>query len=369
MWANLPRPPGGLAPCRDVDWCAVAQCGHDCEETRDGKSFICSCRPGYLLQNDGTSCEGQKTVKVSFILEGVIVEQADLSDTNSESYSLWSRSATQALDRRLRPKVRGFVSVTILALRVGSLVIDTEIVVDETNSDAVPTLSLALLDLAGDSLAVNNQMGNVKVAINDVDVDSSWTSCDMYKTIRPCSETEECVSTGQLPECRTVDIPSTSEDNTLTIVLAIVISLIVIIAIIVIVLYILKRRKKKSATITDTCEEDPGAKSGKGASDNDNLTDIATEEHNALLSTMPDPPRQSSGNIPGQFPNPLYEASQHPPEKLDSSEASPADRPHSASSNVSATGGTDGRDTTVIQATGENTTSAIGTDQKSETDP
>ncbi|KAK7483626.1 hypothetical protein BaRGS_00025179, partial [Batillaria attramentaria] len=314
----------------DVDWCAVAQCGHDCEETRDGKSFICSCRPGYLLQNDGTSCEGQKTVKVSFILEGVIVEQADLSDTNSESYSLWSRSATQALDRWLRPKVRGFVSVTILALRVGSLVIDTEIVVDETNSDAVPTLSMALLDLAGDSLAVNNQMGNVKVAINDVD----------------------------------------AEDNTLTIVLAIVISLIVIIAIIVIVLYILKRRKKKSATITDTCEEDPGAKSGKGASDNDNLTEIiATEDHNALLSTMPDPPRQSSGNIPGQFPNPLFEPAQHPPEKLDSSEASPADRPHSASSNVSATGGTDGRDTTMTQATGENTTSAIGTDQKSETDP
>nr|KAG5693348.1 hypothetical protein BaRGS_017641 [Batillaria attramentaria] len=164
---------------------------------------------------DRVDCSRQKTVKVSFILEGVIVEQADLSDTNSESYSLWSRSATQALDRWLRPKVRGFVSVTILALRVGSLVIDTEIVVDETNSDAVPTLSLALLDLAGDSLAVNNQMGNVKVAINDVD----------------------------------------AEDNTLTIVLAIVISLIVIIAIIVIVLYILKRRKKKSATITDTCEE------------------------------------------------------------------------------------------------------------------
>lgn len=41
----------------DVRWCEVAKCDQGCEETPDGQSFICSCRTGYLLLEDRTSCK------------------------------------------------------------------------------------------------------------------------------------------------------------------------------------------------------------------------------------------------------------------------------------------------------------------------
>ncbi|KAK7478693.1 hypothetical protein BaRGS_00030078, partial [Batillaria attramentaria] len=240
----------------DVDWCAEGLCDQDCQETTNGESFTCSCRPGYLLQEDDRSCfecppgkygEGcsntctcnmQTTVtchtetgactcragwqgsacgddidecatalsvgcpqnsdcentigsyrcichggylkdstgnctrlrhvKATFTITGISVTSDEISDVNSPSFSLWARSVSQELDRLLRPKVKGFRSVDILALRVGSLIVETDVVLDETSHpDATQTLSVALLDLMGDSLTVNNQTGTVQVAIND----------------------------------------------------------------------------------------------------------------------------------------------------------------------------------------------------------
>ena len=42
----------------DTDWCAVARCGHKCHKTSDGSWFTCSCRHGYVLNQDKKTCTG-----------------------------------------------------------------------------------------------------------------------------------------------------------------------------------------------------------------------------------------------------------------------------------------------------------------------
>ena len=44
--------------CTDINECAVnPACDHDCHNTLG--SFLCSCRFGYRLNEDGLACEGQ----------------------------------------------------------------------------------------------------------------------------------------------------------------------------------------------------------------------------------------------------------------------------------------------------------------------
>lgn len=42
----------------DIDECMLSPCDHQCENT-DG-SFLCECRPGYILSSDGTTCLGKQ---------------------------------------------------------------------------------------------------------------------------------------------------------------------------------------------------------------------------------------------------------------------------------------------------------------------
>ena len=46
----------------DIDECALdlAECGHTCANTQG--SFVCSCDEGFLLDEDGKSCSGEKTL-------------------------------------------------------------------------------------------------------------------------------------------------------------------------------------------------------------------------------------------------------------------------------------------------------------------
>ena len=43
----------------DTDWCSVAVCDQQCNETSDGSSFTCSCRDGYILNDDMRTCRGE----------------------------------------------------------------------------------------------------------------------------------------------------------------------------------------------------------------------------------------------------------------------------------------------------------------------
>ena len=43
----------------DTDWCSVAVCDQLCNETSDGSSFTCSCRDGYILNDDMRTCRSE----------------------------------------------------------------------------------------------------------------------------------------------------------------------------------------------------------------------------------------------------------------------------------------------------------------------
>ena len=41
----------------DINECALGRCDHNCRNTAG--SFVCSCRRGYTLHTDGTTCNGK----------------------------------------------------------------------------------------------------------------------------------------------------------------------------------------------------------------------------------------------------------------------------------------------------------------------
>ena len=47
----------------DRDECLTSPCDHDCTNTEG--SFLCTCRSGYELQEDGKTCEG--TAEYSYL--------------------------------------------------------------------------------------------------------------------------------------------------------------------------------------------------------------------------------------------------------------------------------------------------------------
>ncbi|KAK7482981.1 hypothetical protein BaRGS_00025758, partial [Batillaria attramentaria] len=207
-------------------WCAVNQCGHYCEESADGKSF-CSCRPGHLLHIDVTSCEELEHVTVTCIVQGVAVAEAVLSDVNSQLFSFWNHSASDALINMLQPEVGGLVSVRVLSLSGGeSLVMEVELVLNKTDHpDAVKELAVVLHSMAGASVSVGGQTGTLDMFINGSKVQSSWTPCEVYVIIQPCPEGQECIM---------------EEDDMMPIALGTTLAVIVIVIVVAVVIYFLK---------------------------------------------------------------------------------------------------------------------------------
>ena len=60
----------------DIDECAVANggCEHNCINTE--RSFYCDCRDGFVLEDDGRQCRGNKMYSNtgSYTVEGMLGE-------------------------------------------------------------------------------------------------------------------------------------------------------------------------------------------------------------------------------------------------------------------------------------------------------
>lgn len=57
-------------PCPDEDLCAGSVCQQTCSESSDGRSFICSCQDGYLLNKDQRTCRGTVLLLLVVIVGG-----------------------------------------------------------------------------------------------------------------------------------------------------------------------------------------------------------------------------------------------------------------------------------------------------------
>ncbi|KAK7483627.1 hypothetical protein BaRGS_00025180, partial [Batillaria attramentaria] len=137
-------------------------------------SYLCACENGYFKDTDG-SCIRLRRVRVGFTIVGISVSSTDLDDPSSPSYILWARHASEALANSLRKIVRGFTSVNIAALRPGSLIVDADIIIDETSHpDAVQLTALALKTMMYDSLNVGGQTGNIsRISVNDAETSNT----------------------------------------------------------------------------------------------------------------------------------------------------------------------------------------------------
>ena len=61
-------------PCPDEDLCAGSVCQQTCSESSDGRSFICSCQDGYLLNKDQRTCRG--TVSLLLLVVVIVIAAA-----------------------------------------------------------------------------------------------------------------------------------------------------------------------------------------------------------------------------------------------------------------------------------------------------
>ncbi|KAK7092656.1 hypothetical protein V1264_008369 [Littorina saxatilis] len=136
------------------------------------------------------------------------------SDNESAVCNQWKDEAEIALFNKLETKVPGLKAVIIKSLRVGSIVIDYETVIDEeTHPDSALDLAMALVDLAKGQLTIDNQAAALKLTVEELKVDLSTSPCDVFKTVTTCPAQQECQMKEGSPSCQALPQYSGAEDD------------------------------------------------------------------------------------------------------------------------------------------------------------
>ncbi|PVD36008.1 hypothetical protein C0Q70_02978 [Pomacea canaliculata] len=220
--------------CEDVDECLNSPCTQLCTNI-DG-DYYCSCSSGYMLVENG-KCEAITSIALTISIN-IVVNVSDLVNEKSNEYQKWNESVTNSLEFRTEygsfmvlvrtlivflttviklihstvsassqltqyfsTNVVGFMSFVVTKLRAGSVIADG---IATTKSSSVGSLTVAMLHLTGSRLTINNQTGDVQVAVQQ-NLAQSKSKCELFELISPCGEGTECDSTAEVPICRTVE--------------------------------------------------------------------------------------------------------------------------------------------------------------------
>ncbi|GFY66053.1 epidermal growth factor-like protein 8 [Trichonephila inaurata madagascariensis] len=75
----------------DIDECAKREdnCDHDCINTPG--SFRCACKDGYVLQEDGKTCEKRNTTRTERELDSELLKKMETMQKRIESLEEWQR--------------------------------------------------------------------------------------------------------------------------------------------------------------------------------------------------------------------------------------------------------------------------------------
>ncbi|XP_025082792.1 cubilin-like [Pomacea canaliculata] len=218
----------------------------------------CYCDEGYELSATSPhTCDTSELAKVTTeITVNISVPPSDLF--NSSAYDRWRRRAEDVLYNQLKKTVPGLWLVNVTALRLGSLIIDTDIVVDnKSNPYAVSFLVYALAALSANSLTIGELSGTVIVRVLGKNLDAD-SVCEIYTSISKCPEKQLCHADNGQPMCR---VPSEDHAADQSLVVGLLASLSAVLGVIVVAMgIVIMKKNKRKRTVSN---QNPVANDGQ----------------------------------------------------------------------------------------------------------
>ncbi|XP_048727704.2 mucin-4-like isoform X2 [Ostrea edulis] len=245
--------------CQNVDECNTQQ--HNCHPNAHCNDtvghFLCACKSGF--SGNGTSCTA-------------IPLKPSISDTTDDKYRIKIRfdmntnqttldvhymntvqRMTTALASFYQATIPGFQRVVILHIRIGSLIVDHQLVTSKSHSDQQKTdITKALQRLASGTVNIvydGREQRTMSVELqnsessNFVNI-SSTSLCTIYQALQPCQEGQKCSETNGNIACS----PLTTSDNYMVIVglgVGIPFGIITILGLSIVYFYLKKRRGQR----------------------------------------------------------------------------------------------------------------------------
>ncbi|XP_052696969.1 uncharacterized protein LOC128175386 isoform X6 [Crassostrea angulata] len=269
--------------CQNINECNTTK--HNCHPNAQCKDteghYTCSCKSGFT--GNGTYCtaipmtpsnvsneEAKYTVKIRFAM-------AMNQQTLDEQYIQISQNMKSSLTSFYQATITDFQRVVILYLRVGSLIVEHELVTRNTHLDQQKSdITSTMQRLNGGSVKIiyeNKEQQITSLELKDpvteqfVNV-SSASVCTIYEAVNPCPKDHQCSETDGQLACS----PRPQSDSyKLTFGLGVGISVAATIVIAVIVYVYMKRRG-------NTCMSEPPR-------DYDNESDTSGNSGDSLIHT------------------------------------------------------------------------------------
>eukprot|EP00105_Crassostrea_gigas_P042845 XP_019926993.1 PREDICTED: uncharacterized protein LOC105338278 [Crassostrea gigas] len=296
--------------CQNINECNTTR--HNCHPNAQCKDteghYTCSCKSGFT--GNGTYCtaipmtpsnvsneEAKYTVKIRFAM-------AMNQQTLDEQYIQISQNMKSSLTSFYQATITDFQRVVILYLRVGSLIVEHELVTRNTQLDQQKSdITSTMQRLNSGSVKIiyeNEEQQITSLELKDPETEqfvniSSASACTIYEAVNPCPKDHQCSETDGQLACS----PRPQSDSyKLTFGLGVGISVAATIIIAVIVYVYMKRRG-------NTCMSEPPR-------DYDNESETSGNSGDSLIHTSVKgmAKRSNTTGISGPFSLPRVTANQ-----------------------------------------------------------
>ncbi|CAL1547133.1 unnamed protein product, partial [Lymnaea stagnalis] len=197
----------------DVDECAdnSEPCQEHSHCVNTNGSYVCVCDDGFILKEKICGdLPFRHTVSLILTIDYNLTG-FDISNKNSDNYLKLSEAAQKGLLEVLK-KEATVILVTIMNLRHGSLIINTDITMATNNTtDKASELKLAMVLVEilknGIGITINNINGKIlHLIISGVEILKDDTPCNIKSKLDPCAASETCKDEKEEAVCRLVNL-------------------------------------------------------------------------------------------------------------------------------------------------------------------
>lgn len=270
--------------CQNINECNTTR--HNCHPNAQCKDteghYTCSCKSGFT--GNGTYCtaipmtpsnvsneEAKYTVKIRFAM-------AMNQQTLDEHYIQISQNMKSSLTSFYQATITDFQRVVILYLRVGSLIVEHELVTRNTQLDQQKSdITSTMQRLNSGSVKIiyeNEEQQITSLELKDPETEqfvniSSASACTIYEAVNPCPKDHQCSETDGQLACS----PRPQSDSyKLTFGLGVGISVAATIIIMAVIVYVYMKRRG------NTCMSEP-------LRDYDNESETSGNSGDSLIHT------------------------------------------------------------------------------------